>query len=164
MTKRVFEFTVLDPPTPMGRKRFSGKSAGGKHFYSEGKDIRSVYHIRQTFVTHYPELNPTLVDPVSDAQSETPVAGAVKLSVRCWFKAPATMSRKKRIAAWMNPVSMETKPDLNNVINQVCDALSGYAYVDDKLIAGITDCWRFYAVDREGNDTPPRMVIRVEEL
>jgi Holliday junction resolvase RusA-like endonuclease len=150
MQKRIFEFIVLDPPTPMGRKRWSGQN-NGKRFYTERKDIRSVHHIRAAFDEHYPDELPI--------QRKSPV----KLSVKMWLKCPKSMSRKRRLAAWMKP-AVVTKPDFNNIVNQVCDALTGYAYVDDAQIAWGADFIKFYAIDREGNDTPPRMTITVEEL
>ena len=148
---RVFEFVVYDPPTPMGRKRFSARNASGKTFYAEKKDIRSIYHIRHAFKEHYPEIDPI------------PITIPVKLNVRMWHKAPTVMSKKKRLRAYMKPCVV-TKPDINNVINQVCDALSGYAYVDDRQIVWVGDCFMYYAINQYGEDSPPRMTIRVEEL
>lgn len=149
-TKRVFEFLVLDPPTPMGRKRWSGKGKSGGHFYTESKDTRSVYHIRQAFMEHYPD-------------EEMIGRGVpVKLSVRFWYKAPGNMSGKKRKAAWMKPI-VATRPDVPNILAQVCDALTGYAYYDDGQISW-SEQMEFYAVDRDGKDTPQRMSITVEEL
>lgn len=174
--RRRYEFIVLDPPTPMGRKRTAFRGKDGATHYPETKDIRSVYHIRKAFVDAYPEMNPEVwqakieegaariaAGALSLGEFDTPIASAVKLTVRLWHKCPTVMSKKRRRAAWMNPAAMTTKPDLNNVINQVCDALTGYAYVDDKLVAEL-EAVRYYAVDRDGNDTPPRMVIIVEEL
>jgi len=143
------EFTVIDKPTPMGRKRVFTDKAGNKHFAPESKDVRSLYMIRACFVERYPEW--------------TPIKNSVKLSVRYWHKIPAATSRKKRKEAWMNPKAVKTKPDIPNLLAQVADALTGYAYVDDSLISW-SECWKFYAVDREGNDTPPRFSIKVEEL
>jgi len=149
VAKHVFEFIVMDPPTPMGRKRFSFKVGKG-HVYPESKDVRSIYHIRNAFKQAYPD--------VEMIGRHVPV----KLSIRWWVKCPSTMSKKGRIAAWMKPC-VAKRPDVPNILCNVCDALTGYAYYDDGQI-----CWseqmEFYAVDREGNDTPPRSVITVEEL
>ncbi len=149
-SKRVFEFTVLDPPTPMGRKRWSGQNQG-KHFYTERKDIRSVHHIREAFANAYPEQLPI--------QAKLPV----KLSVKMWHRCPKSMSKKRRLLAWMRPV-VTTKPDINNVVNQVMDALTGYAYIDDSQVTWLGDVMLFYAIDRKGADTSPRMLITVEEI
>lgn len=150
-TKRVFEFTVLDPPTPMGRKRFSGQTATGKHFYAERKDVRSVHHIREAFTSAYPDELPI--------QARIPV----KMSIKLWHRCPKSLSKKQRLLAWMKPV-VTTKPDINNVVNQVFDALSGYAYIDDNQITWLGDVMMFYAIDRHGNDTSPRLLITIEEL
>lgn len=147
--KRVFEFTVMDKPEPMGRKRVAIDKDGKPHHYTEKKDIRSLGLTREAFDREYP--------------NETPINGPVHLSVRYFHKVPVTMSLKKRKAAWMNPCAMVTKPDIPNLLAQVCDALSGYAYVDDKLVVW-SEQMKFYAVDREGNPTAPRFSITVREL
>lgn len=163
MSRRVFEFIVIDQPIPMGRKRvFTNAKTGAKVFASEPKDVRSLYMIRQCFLEHYPEMSPLPDGPIPVAHPNTLINGPVRLSVRYWHKAPGTMSKKKRIAAWMKPVVI-TKPDIPNLIAQVADALTGYAYVDDNRIAW-SEQMKFYAIDQEGNDTPPRMSITVEEL
>lgn len=150
MGKQLFEFLVFDPPTPMGRKRFAGTN-NGKRFYAERKDIRSTHHIREAFMANYADELPI--------QAKVPV----KLSVKMWLRCPKSMSLKLRKTMWMRP-AVVTKPDFNNVVNQVCDALKGYAYADDAQIVWGCDFIKFYAVDDQGNDTRPRMFITVEEL
>lgn len=156
--KRIFEFVVTDQPIPMGRKRvFTNPKTGSKVFASEPKDVRSLYMIRKCFLDAYPEMVP-------DENEADPklINGPVRLSVRYWHKIPTATSRKKRIAAWMLP-AMITKPDIPNLLAQTADALTGYAYVDDNRIVW-SECLKFYAVDQDGNDTPPRMTITVQEL
>lgn len=148
MGKRVFEFVVIDEPIPMGRKRVFTKPDGTKVFASEPKDVRSLYMIRKCFLERYPMVS--LIN------------GPVKLSVRYWHKIPTATSLKKRKAAWMVPC-MITKPDIPNLLAQVADALTGHAYVDDNRIVW-SEQLKFYAVDQDGNDTPPRMTITVTEL
>lgn len=146
---RIYQFLVFDPPTPMGRKRARFVDGKGITHYPEKKDVRSLHETRKAFREAYP--------------NEPLIAGAVRLSVRLFHKCPANVSRKKRVTYWMNPAVMITKPDVPNIMAQICDALTGYAYVDDRLVRfGLCD--KFYALDQEGNDTPPRMAITVEEL
>jgi|SRR5215467_8416700 len=151
MGKRIYEFTVIDRPIPMGRKRVN--NTGDKpHHYTESKDVRSLYMIRKCFLDAYPR----------DESEASLITGPVFLAVRYFHKAPATMSRKKRMAAWMAPAVI-TKPDIPNLLAQVADALTGYAYVDDSRI--VESCqWKFYAIDQDGNDTPPRFTVIVREL
>jgi Holliday junction resolvase RusA-like endonuclease len=148
---RLFEFFVYDPPTPMGRKRDRWVDSKGAVHYPEKKDVRSVYHIREAFLAAYPGETPI--------ERNTPV----KMSVKMWHKCPQSMSKKKRLAVWMKPAVI-TKPDSNNIVNQVFDALTGYAYVDDAQIVWISDVMQLYAIDRVGNDNQPRMMITVEAL
>jgi Holliday junction resolvase RusA-like endonuclease len=135
----------------MGRKRGRVTKAGGVTFYPEQKDTRSQGSIRGAFLEAYPESLPI--------QADIPI----KLSIKMWHPCPKSIGKKRRLASWMRPV-VTTKPDVSNVVRQVEDALSKYAYVDDKQITWLSDVMLFYAIDREGNDTKPRMLITVEEL
>jgi Holliday junction resolvase RusA-like endonuclease len=149
--KRIFEFWVFDPPTPMGRKRARRLPEGGVFMYTEEKDERSQGNIRDAFLDAYPGVQPI--------QKDIPV----KMSIKMWSSCPKTYSKRKRVANWMKPV-VTKRPDINNIVNQVFDALSKYAYVDDNQITWLGDVMQFYATDRLGNDTQPRMLITVEEL
>lgn len=51
---------------------------------------------------------------------------------------PKSMSRKRQYQALMGEVRPTTKPDLDNLLKSVKDALNGVAYVDDSQIVTIT--------------------------
>jgi Holliday junction resolvase RusA-like endonuclease len=45
-------------------------------------------------------------------------------------------------------VWLTTKPDLDNYIKAVKDAMSGLIYRDDSIIVGYKDCWKLYGRPR----------------
>jgi Holliday junction resolvase RusA-like endonuclease len=45
-------------------------------------------------------------------------------------------------------VWLTTKPDLDNYIKAVKDAMSGLVYRDDSIIVGYKDCWKLYGAPR----------------
>lgn len=151
MTKRIFEFLVIDRPIPMARKRVNAKGEKPQH-YSVPNDVRSIYMIRRCFLEVYPTMD----------GNEAPISGPVRLSIRYFHKCPKTISMKKRQGMWMKPI-VQTKPDIANLVAQACDALTGYAYTDDNQVAWL-ETLKFYAIAEDGSDTPPRMSITVEEL
>jgi Holliday junction resolvase RusA-like endonuclease len=43
---------------------------------------------------------------------------------------------------------LTTKPDLDNYIKAVKDAMSGLVYRDDSIIVGYRNCWKLYGMPR----------------
>lgn len=63
------------------------------------------------------------------------IDGPVSLTIEAAYAPPSSWSKKNRAAAigtWK-----ETKPDLDNIVKLVKDALNGVAYVDDKLVTDL---------------------------
>lgn len=66
-----------------------------------------------------------------------PFDGPVRLIVRFYMPIPQSWSKKQREAA-LNSHAMHTKkPDIDNLIKSVCDALNCIAYIDDSQIVSI---------------------------
>lgn len=75
-----------------------------------------------------------------------PIEGPVRLAVEAFFQMPE-MDRRVRTPAKARPKS--TKPDIDNLLKGVLDALNGIAYVDDAQVAEITGRKWFAAQDVE---------------
>jgi Holliday junction resolvase RusA-like endonuclease len=58
----------------------------------------------------------------------------IALTCRFIFPVPASWSKKKRQAAFEKRILHTQKPDLDNLVKLVKDALNGVAYVDDAQI------------------------------
>jgi len=60
-----------------------------------------------------------------------PLVGPIRLVVQTWRQPPVSWSLKKRAAAkWIT-----SKPDFDNTLKLISDALNGIAYLDDAQIA-----------------------------
>lgn len=96
-----------------------------------------------------------LKDYASEAMGEDlPVDGPVELSVLAVYPFPKSMSAKKRGqpgAEWKH-----TKPDADNIIKMVMDALEGICWINDSRVCS-QHCWKKYG-DR------PRLQIEARAL
>lgn len=70
-------------------------------------------------------------------------------SADAYFQIPKSYTKGKRLACQHNINRPAKKPDIDNVLKAVMDALNGAAYVDDKQVVSVT-CRKYYAADGEG--------------
>lgn len=76
-------------------------------------------------------------------QSGEKIEGAVQLKLTAVFAPPKSMSKKKQGELIGTPY--EHKPDLDNIVKLVCDALNGKAWADDATVTGM-DLTKIYGV------------------
>lgn len=67
----------------------------------------------------------------------SPIAEPVRLIVRFYMPIPQSWPKKQREAALSGSMMHTKKPDIDNLIKSVCDALNGIAYIDDSQIVSI---------------------------
>lgn len=79
--------------------------------------------VKMSFKKEYPEHLPHELD-------------GYELSIRLnvYFKIPKSFSNKKREKALKGYIRPTVKPDWDNISKNICDALNGLAYTDDKAI------------------------------
>lgn len=70
---------------------------------------------------------------------EAPFTGPVGLQAKFWWPYPASWSKKKRS---IRPKL--SRPDLDNLLKPLKDALSGIVYVDDSQIVTYKLCGKWY--------------------
>lgn len=138
MSLRRHQFTVYDRPKPLSRPRFA-RTATGVRTYTVRKDQDVRFNIRAAWLAVF-------IDPAADS-----LQGPLRLEVTAFLPYPKSMSKKRRLVSL--PV---TRPDLDNYIKQVEDALSGYAYKDDSSIVTI--------IARKRYGEPPRWEITLDEI
>ena len=141
MALRSFRFVVYDKPTPLARPRFA-RTKVGVRTYTVQKDQNARLHIRHAW---YGQLELQSID-VSER-----LDGPIRLTVTAYVPMPKSIPKKKQATAM--PV---TRPDLDNYVKQVEDALLGYAYRDDAQIVTI--------VARKRYGEPPRWEITLDEI
>lgn len=79
----------------------------------------------------------------------------VELAVTAYYRIPKTFSKKKRNEALSGHVRPQTKPDIDNVVKVVCDALNKVAYNDDTQVVKIV-AEKYYG-------ETPGIVIEIKE-
>lgn len=68
---------------------------------------------------------------------------ALRIDIAAYFPIPQSFSKKKRSDAFIGILKPTKKPDCDNIIKVVLDALNGVAYHDDKQVTGVS-CIKFY--------------------
>ena len=138
---REFRAVVLGEPVAQGRPRFSRQGSFVKA-YDPAKSRDYKQYVRLVAAQDAPE---------------TPVTGAVLLSLRIYRSIPKSMPRYKREAALAGVLRPTTKPDVSNVLKGVEDALKGLWYADDSQIVGYGVLGKWYS-------ERPRIEIAMQEL
>lgn len=75
---------------------------------------------------------------------DKPLDGPVSLMVRFYRSIPKSFSRKKRVAAIEERIFPTTKPDLDNCLKLVKDAMNKIFYLDDSQVVHEI-AWKFYS-------------------
>lgn len=112
---------LIVPGKPMGKQRARyAKRKGYVATITPDKTVNYETLIRELFALNYPGF--------------TPIDGPVTVQIYIHHPIPKSTSVKKRQAMILEEIRPTVKPDIDNVIKIVCDALNGVAYVDDNQI------------------------------
>lgn len=68
-------------------------------------------------------------------RGQAPLCGPLQATIKVLMVPPPSWTKTKRKQALCGEVLPEVKPDLDNVIKAILDALNGVAYADDKQVA-----------------------------
>jgi Holliday junction resolvase RusA-like endonuclease len=113
------QFFVPGIPVPKARPRATQK---GK-IYTPDVNANFENNVRSRFADKYPDF--------------IPADKALELWVTFRFPIPASAKRKRMPDKIRPKDSMPQKPDLDNLVKSVLDALNAVAFVDDKQVVGI---------------------------
>jgi len=123
MRKRIIQLTV--PGEPQGKQR--AKSArigtGPKAYiktYTPERTVNYETYIKQLFVVKYPDF--------------VPVEGALELELTASCTIPASTSKKRKALMESNEIRPTKRPDVDNLVKIVMDALESLAYKNDSQI------------------------------
>jgi len=89
-------------------------------------------------------------------RGKPPIEGPVRLELKMFVPAPASWSRKKRELALGGAVLPTTKPDIDNVLKGICDAMNGVVFLDDKQVCEVSVTKRYAAT--------PEVAVHVAEM
>lgn len=133
------EFDVKIKPIGKGRPRFTRSG----HAYTPPATTEAEEEIRLAY-----RLSP---DKVCYDKGEP-----LSISVVAYFPIPKSMNRRDRELATRNMIFPTKKPDGDNILKLVADALNGEAYYDDSQIV-VMEVAKLYAAE-------PHIKITLEEL
>lgn len=98
-----------------------------------------------------------LIKQIYEYEAKGPMyEGPLKMSVIAYFEIPKSYSNKKRQAAIGRIIRPTKKPDADNIIKIVCDALNKIAYKDDTQIVEL-EFTKWY-------DDRPRVEVKLQEV
>ena len=133
------EFTVIGNPVPKARPRVTKYG----HAYTPKKTVDYEKLVRESYISKY-----------GDLQFEKGVM--LDLRVIAYFEIPKSKSKKEKKLMEQHILRPTKKPDGDNVLKAIEDAISGIAYYDD---AQIVDCQirKYYSYE-------PRVVVVIQEV
>lgn len=128
------EFIV--PGVPVGKAR---PRVTMTHTYTPKKTKDYEQHVRECWM--------------EQSHKRFPDGTALEMNILAYFPIPKSVSKKKHRE--MVDAYHLKKPDLDNVIKSIADAVNGYAFGDDSQLAVVT------AAKRYSED--PKVVVRIQE-
>lgn len=113
-------FTI--PGEPVGKARPRMTRSG--HTYTPEKTVSYENLVKLCFKAKYP--------------NEKPADGTVQMVITAHYAMPKSVSNKKRQLMTDGKIRPTKKPDADNIIKAVADALNGIAYRDDSQIVNVS--------------------------
>jgi Holliday junction resolvase RusA-like endonuclease len=130
---------LVVPGEPIGKARPRWSQHGT---YTPTKTVNYETQIKERFAAEHP--------------GHIPLTCAVRMEVRAFFSIPKSASRTKAEAMRLNQITPTKKPDADNCLKIVADALNGIAYRDDSQIV--------WAEIRKGYSEVPRIEIVISQV
>lgn len=127
--------TISGEPVGKGRPRFYGG-----HAVTPPKTREYEERIRELFIYSHLKM----------------IEGPVSVEVLAYYKIPksATKGRKENMRSGKEKPTI--KPDIDNVVKAICDALNGYAYEDDKQIVQLSAM--------KGYADEPKVIVQISSV
>ena len=135
----IIEFTIPGEPTGKARPRITRNGRA----YTPGKSVNYENWVKWIYQTE-----------VGDKKFEDDVA--LMILVKAFYPIPKSASKKKKFEMIKNDIRPTKKPDADNILKIVCDALNGIAYHDDKQIV-CAKIEKLYSLD-------PRVNVYLREM
>lgn len=122
-----YKFIAFGAPVPKGRPRFNRK-AGIAYTPRETQIYEK--EVQAYFLMQYPH-HKVLDKPLA-------------VSIDAYFEPPKSTSNRVKAQMYAGEIRHAKKPDADNIIKSICDALNGVAYVDDGQIVCVS-CRKLYS-------------------
>lgn len=142
MSTMTVKFTVLGEPQGKGRPRFR-TVAGHAQTYTPKETV----NYENLIATEYRRQCGDYMFPEN---------AEIDLRIVAYFGIPASKSKKTKEKMRSGLMRPTKKPDVDNIVKIISDALNGVAYLDDKTVVA-AQIQKFYS-DR------PRLVVSVRDV
>jgi Holliday junction resolvase RusA-like endonuclease len=142
----MIKFEIPGEPTPKARPRFRiiGKGKAQRVMtYNTAETVQAEKKVSCYFLKHHPGFRPLEAEPLRVSVT------AIHSIPKSWTK-----KRKQECITVMQPKI--TRPDGDNILKLVTDALNGVAYKDDGLITEM-NIKKFYGSE-------PMTIVEIERL
>lgn len=133
-------FTIPGHPVAQGRPKFARMGKGVRAY-----DPKKSRDYKATVQAH----------AVVAVAGRKPIEGPVRLVLEAYFPCPRSdyRKRKPRLARWHTK-----RPDIDNVVKGIKDALSGVVWLDDSQVCRV-ECVKMIAAQGEA----PRVTVQVDK-
>ena len=140
MTAAVY-FVVYGTPIGKGRPRATSRG-GFVRMYTDAKTLG---------------FEAAVADEARTAMSQWELFDTpMQLQLSAYYPIPKSWSKKKRQLAIDGEIYPQVKPDLDNVMKAVLDAMNGIVYVDDSQVINLVATKRY--------STDPRIEVYLHEV
>ena len=134
----VYEFEMIGDIVGKARPRMNTRTGRA---YTPTNTKLYEYSLRQWFIREYPNF--------------IPIETRVKVTIIAYFGIPKSTSKKKEAEMLQENISPTKKPDADNIIKIVLDAMNKFAFNDDTQVTKLE-------IEKE-YDKAPRIYIKIEE-
>lgn len=134
----VYEFEMIGDIVGKARPRMNTRTGRA---YTPTNTKLYEYSLRQWFIREYPNF--------------IPIETRVKVTIIAYFGIPKSTSKKKEAEMLQENISPTKKPDADNIIKIVLDAMNKFAFNDDTQVTKLE-------IEKKYDKTP-RIYIKVEE-
>lgn len=116
----MYEFEMIGDIVGKARPRMNTRT--GKAYTPTNTKLYE-YSLRQWFIREYPNFKP--------------IENRVKVTIIAYFDVPKSTSKKKEAEMLAGNISPTKKPDIDNIIKIVLDAMNKFAFKDDTQVVEI---------------------------
>lgn len=136
--KRVCELEIQESITGKARPRMNTYTGRA---YTPTKTKNYEYLVRQMFVYKYPHFKI--------------IEGRIKVTIIAYFDIPKSTSKVRKAQMLWGDISPTKKPDIDNIVKIILDALNKFAFQDDTQVTKLE-------VEKIYSETP-KVYVKIEE-